>query len=147
MTDSVRPIGAISARDRRAAERRTAERREQAGHKPGPDTTGPDTTGPDKTGQDRTASASRDLVPVGEVVDHTPPGDPATSAARTRKARSAATGAAAFAAQILGQGGQRNGIRGGPPVMDAARATYLGAQYSGEQERRPPSGTTKRTKV
>ena len=129
MTDGVRPVGAVRARDRRAAERRTAERREE------------------KAAQDKAASASRDLVPVGEVVDHPEAGDPATSAARTRKARSAATGAAAYAAQLLGQGGQRNGIRGGPPVMDAARASYLGAQYSGEEERRPPSGTTKRTEV
>ena len=131
MTDGVRPVGAVRARDRRAAERRTAERREE------------------KAAQDKAASASRELVPAGEVVDHPEADDrdPATSAARTRKARSAATGAAAYAAQLLGQGGQRNGIRGGPPVMDAARASYLGAQYSGEEERRPPSGTTKRTEV
>ncbi|WP_421730850.1 hypothetical protein [Brevundimonas sp.] len=131
MTEGVRPVSAVRSRDRRAAERRTAERREE------------------QAAQNKTASTSRDLVPAGEVVDHPEAGDhdPATSAARTRKARSAATGAAAFAAQVLGQGGQRNGIRGGPPVMDAARATYLGAQYSGEEERRPPSGTTKRTEV
>jgi len=133
VTDGVRPIAAVSPRDRRAAERRMAERREdQAAAR-----------------DNQAKSASRDLVPVGEVVDHPEAGDrdPATSAARTRKAGPQTTGAAAFAAQVLGQGGQRNGIRGGPPVMDAARATYLGAQYSGEEERRPPSGTTKRTEI
>ena len=136
MTDGVRPVGAVRARDRRAAERRTAERREEKAAQ-------------DSAVQDRAASASRALVPAGEVVDHPEAGDrdPATSAARTRKARLQTTGAAAYAAQVLGQGGQRNGIRGGPPVMDAARATYLGAQYSGDEERRPPSGTTKRTEV
>ena len=133
MTEGVRPVGAVRARDRRAAERRTAERREEQA----------------AARDNQARSASRDLVPAGEVVDHPEVGDrdPATSAARTRKARLQTTGAAAYAAQVLGQGGQRNGIRGGPPVMDAARATYLGAQYSGDEERRPPSGTTKRTEV
>ena len=54
---------------------------------------------------------------------------------------------AAFAAQLMGQGGQRNGIRGGPPVMDAARASYLGAEYSGKRDRRPRVGKASQTEV
>ena len=127
MTERIGPIGPVTAktdeersRDRRARDRRTTERRE------------------DKAAE---ASTSRDLVPVGIVIDHE--AGPATPAPRPE-----ATGtAAAFAAQILGQGGQRNGIRGGPPVMDAARATYLEAEYSGDKDRRPPTGKAKRTEV
>jgi hypothetical protein len=45
-----------------------------------------------------------------------------------------------YAAQLLGQDGQRRGLRGGAPVLDAARSAYLGAEYSGENDRRPLSG-------
>ena len=45
-----------------------------------------------------------------------------------------------YAAQLLGQEGQRRGLRGGAPVLSAARSAYLGAEYSGENDRRPPSG-------
>ena len=113
MTDGVRPVGPVG--DRRGAQRREAER--------------------------RAGSASRELVPVGKVVDETP--DPASPAASTAPADPAA----AFAAQMYGQTGQRKGLKGGPPVLDAARSSYLGAEYSGDKERRPPKGTTKRTEV
>jgi len=105
--------------DRRAQERRSADRRAKK------------------------ESASRELVPVGKPVHH----DPAGAAASKKPLTEAQAAAAAFAAQMLGQGGQRNGIKGGPPVMDAARSAYLGAEYTGEKERRPPVGTTKRTDI
>ena len=62
--------------------------------------------------------------------------------------RERATGSAArgsrpvnpFAAHLLGQDGQKRGLRGGAPVLEQARAAYLGAEYSGENDRRPPSG-------
>lgn len=115
MTDGVRPVGPVEARDRRAAQRREAER--------------------------RAGSASRELVPVGKVVDEIP--DPASPAVSTTPADPAA----AFAAQMMGQTGQRKGLKGGPPVMDAARASYLGAEYSGEKDRRPPAGLIKKTEL
>ena len=115
MTDGVRPIGPVEGRDRRAAPRREVER--------------------------RAGSTSRELVPVGEVVDEIP--DPATPAASPPPADPAA----AFAAQMMGQTGQRRGLKGGPPVMDAARATYLGAEYSGEKDRRPPAGLIRKTEL
>ena len=115
MTDGVRPVGPVEGRDRRAAQRREAER--------------------------RAGSTSRELVPVGKVVDEIP--DPATPAASTAPADPAA----AFAAQMYGQTGQRKGLKGGPPVMDAARASYLGAEYSGEKDRRPPAGLIKKTEL
>lgn len=121
MTDGVRPIPPISGKDRRAADRREGQRRNPAEAAP---------------------RASRALVPT-----ETPP-DPADSAERPRMVRDvSAAPAAAFAAQLIGQGGQRNGIRGGPPVLDAARSTYLGAEYSGEKERRPPTGKAGDTEV
>lgn len=54
---------------------------------------------------------------------------------------------AAFAAQMIGQSGQKRGLRGGPPVLDAARHTYLGAEYSGPAERRPKPGKATDTDI
>lgn len=47
---------------------------------------------------------------------------------------------ARFAAQLLGADGQRRGLKGGPPVLEAARAAYLRAQWSGAGDRRLPPG-------
>ncbi len=89
----------------------------------------------------RAGSTSRELVPVGEVTDETPsPASPAASHAP-------ADPAAAFAAQVMGQTGQRKGLKGGPPVLEAARSTYLGAEYSGEKDRRPSAGLIKKTEL
>lgn len=56
-------------------------------------------------------------------------------------------GFAAFAAQILGQPGQKRGLRGGQEVLDNARSTYLGTEYSGEADRRPKTGLLKKTNI
>jgi len=53
----------------------------------------------------------------------------------------------AFAAQMLGQGGQKKGLKGGKEVLDQARKGYLGAEYSGEADRRPPPGLIKKTEI
>jgi len=79
-------------------------------------------------------AASRDLVPVGPVET------PATPA-------SAPISDPAFSAQLMGQTGQRRGLKGGAPVLDAARTAYLGTEYSGSNERRPPAGKAKKTEV
>jgi hypothetical protein len=55
--------------------------------------------------------------------------------------------AGAVEAQILGQDGQKRGLRGGKPVLDHARSAYLGAEYSGAADRRPRSGLITKTKV
>jgi hypothetical protein len=53
-------------------------------------------------------------------------------------------GPAAFAAQVMGQGGQKRGLRGGPETLDHARAAYLETEWSGPADRRPaPGGITK----
>jgi hypothetical protein len=89
----------------------------------------------------RAASASRALVPI-EL-----PAGTAEPPARPAPTSLADAGAAAFAAQMMGQSGQRRGLKGGPPVLDAARSAYLGAEHSGASERRPRSGKATDTDV
>lgn len=55
---------------------------------------------------------------------------------------------AAFAAQLMGQPGQKRGLRGGQEVLDAARSTYLGTEYSGQADRRRPRASLiKKTEI
>ena len=83
--------------------------------------------------RDRRASG-RALVPTD---GGTPASDPVPTAAK-------AESDPAFSAQLLGQDGQRRGLKGGPPVLDAARSGYLKTQHSGPGERRPrPGAVTK----
>ena len=120
MTDEIRPVGPVRRRDeRRDADRRSSERRAA----PGP------------------ASPSRDLVPSDF------PADPAEAPARPAPTAPSDASPAAFAAQVMGQTGQRRGLKGGPPVLDAARSTYLGRAYSGAAERRPKPGKATDTDV
>ena len=57
------------------------------------------------------------------------------------------SGFATFAAHLMGQSGQKRGLRGGQEVLDAARSTYLGTEYSGEADRRPRAGLIKKTEI
>lgn len=124
MTDEIRPVGMPGPVERRAEDRRGEERR---------------------NGQRRAGSESRDLVPSGPLVDETQQVPPQARAAAPRPTADA--GAAAFVAQQMGQNGQRRGLKGGPPVLNAARSAYLGTEYSGEAERRPPSGKAAKTEI
>jgi hypothetical protein len=54
---------------------------------------------------------------------------------------------AAFAAHLMGQDGQKRGLRGGAPVLNQARSAYLGAEYSGAANRRPRPGVVARTEI
>ena len=54
---------------------------------------------------------------------------------------------ATFAAQLLGGGVRGRGLKGGPPVIEAARAAYLETEYSGPNDRRPPKGIITRKDV
>jgi hypothetical protein len=56
-------------------------------------------------------------------------------------------GFAAFAAQILGQPGQKRGLRGGPETLEKARAAYLEAEYSGPSDRRLSAGRITKTQA
>ncbi len=52
-----------------------------------------------------------------------------------------------FAAQILGQDGQRRGLKGGPELLQKAQATYLGAEWSGGADRRAKKGAKAKTEI
>jgi hypothetical protein len=56
-------------------------------------------------------------------------------------------GFATFAAHLMGQSGQKRGLRGGQEVLDSARSTYLGTEYSGEADRRPKAGLLRKTEI
>ena len=61
--------------------------------------------------------------------------------------RERVSGFAAFATQLLGQPGQKRGLRGGPETLEKARVAYLEAEYSGPGDRRIPSGRITETEV
>ena len=50
-------------------------------------------------------------------------------------------------AQVAGQTGARRGLRAGAPLLDAARAAYLDAEWRGEDDRRLPAGTFRAVKL
>lgn len=58
-----------------------------------------------------------------------------------------ADAAAAFSAHILGQDGQKRGLRGGPAVLDAAKSAYGRTEWSGSADRRARRGGTTRTEI
>lgn len=56
-------------------------------------------------------------------------------------------GGAVFAAQVMGQEGQKRGLRGGPPVLQQARSAYLETEWSGRLDRRPKRGQVTKTEI
>ena len=56
-------------------------------------------------------------------------------------------GHAVFAAQLLGQEGQKRGLRAAPELAPMARNTYNRTEWSGSRDRRAPKGSTARTEV
>lgn len=122
MTDGVRPVGPLegpTVQERREGDRRERDRRAARA--------------------EAEAEKARTLVPTGERVDH--------AASPAKPAVSPPAPPALFAAQVLGQKGQKRGLKGGPPVLDAARSTYLGAEYSGQRDRRPRVGKATQTEI
>jgi hypothetical protein len=61
--------------------------------------------------------------------------------------RSRRAALAAFAAQLLGQGGQKRGLRGGRETLDKARSAYLEAEWSGPADRRLRAGRITKTEI
>ena len=55
--------------------------------------------------------------------------------------------AAEFDAQLLGQDGQKRGLRGGAAVIDSASATYNRVEWSGAKDRRTGKGKTAKTDI
>ncbi len=54
---------------------------------------------------------------------------------------------AAYVAQVMGQGGQKRGLRGGQETLDRARSTYLETEYSGPADRRIGRGRITKTEI
>jgi hypothetical protein len=54
---------------------------------------------------------------------------------------------AAFAAQLMGQDGQKRGLRAGPEVIDSAKHLYNRTEWSGAKDRRTPTGGRAKTKI
>ena len=52
-----------------------------------------------------------------------------------------------FAAQMLGAGGQVRGLKGGTPVLQAARRAYLETEWSGRGDRRTVAGALALTRI
>ncbi|MBL8555796.1 MAG: hypothetical protein JNL41_16090 [Phenylobacterium sp.] len=52
-----------------------------------------------------------------------------------------------FAAQVLGQDGQRRGLRAGPGIHDIAQAAYNRVEWSGSYDRRARKGRQARTDI
>jgi hypothetical protein len=59
----------------------------------------------------------------------------------------AAAGDAAFDAQLLGQDGEKRGLRAGPALIDRAAQSYNRAKWSGAKDRRRPKGAGGKTEI
>ena len=56
-------------------------------------------------------------------------------------------GYAEFAAQVIGQGGERRGLRAGPSLLDRARDAYNRTEWSGAADRRARTGRSTREEI
>lgn len=120
MTSPIRPPGAV--------ERRTGERRQT-----------------DVNRRSGASSLKRALIPTADENPTAGDGDTSPPSPGPAPAIVKDASPAAFAAQLLGQKGSRRGLKGGPPVLGAARTTYLETEYSGRDDRRPPKGQRGKT--
>jgi len=50
-------------------------------------------------------------------------------------------------AHLIAQGARVRGLRGGQPTLDAARSAYLGAEWSGPNDRRAHAGQITKTEA
>ncbi|MFN4176904.1 hypothetical protein [Phenylobacterium sp.] len=56
-------------------------------------------------------------------------------------------GAAIFAAQLMGQEGQKRGLRAGPLHIGRAQGAYNKVEWSGSKDRRTPAGRNAKTEI
>ena len=87
------------------------------------------------------ADAAREAGPANLPV----PVGPATTARSFRDERR--RGESEVDAQLMGQDGQRRGLRGGATLLDIARAAYTRTEWSGSYDRRARKGRGARTEV
>ena len=97
----------------------------------------------ERRGEERRAAERR-----GEAAENAVPPAPETGRPRGKPGpRSAPAAPDAFSAQLLGQGGEKRGLRGGPPVLEGARSAYLEAEFLGPKDRRTRKGRITRTEI
>lgn len=90
----------------------------------------------DRPGDTDGAAPANLPIPVGPVVH-------ARSFQDDRRRRSDSE----LAAHLMGQDGQRRGLRAGPNAVDMARAAYNRVEWSGSYDRRARKGGQTRTDV
>ena len=56
-------------------------------------------------------------------------------------------GESELAAHLMGQIGERRGLRAGPPLLDTARDAYNRVEWSGSYDRRARKGRSTRTDI
>jgi hypothetical protein len=93
-------------------------------------------TRPDPVEADETAEAEVVRLPV-----------PVDRVSRILPREEQGDGQSAFAAQLMGQDGQKRGLRAGPEVIDSAKSLYNRTEWSGAKDRRAPTGGRARTKI
>lgn len=54
---------------------------------------------------------------------------------------------AAFEAHLMGQDGEKRGLKAGEPLIQSAKITYSRIEWSGSKDRRAPRGHITRTEV
>jgi hypothetical protein len=72
---------------------------------------------------------------------------PAGPARTVPPPQAAAPADAVFSAQLIGQDGQKRGLRGGDPVIDSAKTAYNRTEWSGSRDRRARKGRAARTEI
>ncbi len=124
MSDPIDPVSGVGpdrrSRERRARDRRSLERRAA-----------------------KAAAAAGQSLPGKSGL----PVPVAAPSPKPAQAGGRAPAQAAFAAQLIGQGGQKRGLKGGPPVLEEARSAYLGAEWSGPGDRRTRRGRITETEI
>ena len=89
----------------------------------------------DRADEPATTGSANLPVPVGPAVRVTPPPPVALG------------GDSEFNAHLIGQDGQRRGLRAGPPFIEAASRAYNRVEWSGSFDRRARSGRRARTDI
>jgi hypothetical protein len=89
----------------------------------------------DRVEEARAGGGSNLPVPVEPVTG------PRTFRDETRRGQSE------LAAQLMGQIGERRGLRAGAPLLDTARAAYNRTEWSGSYDRRARKGRQTRTDI
>lgn len=91
----------------------------------------------------RRARAAADRVEASGAAEHAGLPVPQGAAYTVPPTPETPANAAVFDAQLLGQDGQRRGLRAGPAAIDSASASYNRVEWSGSKDRRSRTGRFK----